>query len=139
MHADPAPARASFNPLDYSLAELQKAIIALIGFLGLAAFFLIKTDFSPALVPAVQALVPPAFAVVAVFLATNHTPADLQKALIGFATASYGVFEVLSNHKVDPGTVETIAVLIGYLATFVGVIWAKGAQKPPIDDQRHPS
>ena len=108
----------SLNPLKYSLAEIQKALIALVGFLGFAAYFLVKTDFSPDLVPALQALVPAGFAVIAVFAATQTSEADVKKALIGFISAGVGVFQALGQRDVHPETVETLAVMAGYLATF---------------------
>lgn len=111
------------NPFNYSLAELQKALIALIGFLGFAAFYLVNTGFDPGLVPALQALVPTGFAVIAVFAATNHSPADLQKALLGFISAGVGVYEALGDQAIDPSTIQTLGVMAGFIATFIGVYW----------------
>lgn len=108
----------SLNPLDYSLAEIQKALIALFGFLGFAAFYLFNTDFDPGLVPALQALVPTGFAVISVFAATQTSEADVKKALIGFVSAGVGVFEALGQKQINPDTLETLLVMAGYLATF---------------------
>lgn len=123
---DPAlpqlPSRG-LNPFNYSLAELSKALIALIGFLGFAAFYLANTGWDPALVPALQALVPAAIAVGVVFAATNHTPADLQKALLGLISAGVGVWQALGQGEVDPSTIQTLGVMAGYIATFTGVYW----------------
>lgn len=111
------------NPFNYSLGEVQKALIALVGFLAFAVFFLLKTDFDPGLVPALQALVPTGFAVIAVFLATNHTAESLEKALLGFISAGVGVWQYFGD--VEESTVEVLGILAGYLATFIGVYWKK--------------
>lgn len=126
MQSDDKPdglSRQGLNPFNYSLKEVQKALIALVGFLGFAAFYLVNTGWDPALVPALQALVPAAFAVIAVFAATNQTPADLQKALIGFISAGVGVWQALGQGAVDPSTEQTLGVMAGYIATFIGVYW----------------
>lgn len=115
--------RKGLNPLNYSLKEVQKALIALIGFLGFAAFYLVNTGWDPALVPALEALVPAAIAVGVVFAATNHTPADLQKALLGLISAGVGVWNALGQGQVDPSTEQTLVVAAGYIATFIGVYW----------------
>lgn len=116
------------NPFRYSLEEIQKALIALVGFGGFAALFLIQTGFDPGFVPALQALVPAGFAVVAVFAATNLSAVSLEKALLGFISAGVGVYNYFGT--VETTTVETLGVMAGYLATFVAVYWKGNSPGP---------
>jgi hypothetical protein len=112
---------AQFNPFNYSLAEVQKALIALVGFGGFAAVFLFGVDFDPGLVPAIETLVPAAIAVGVAFAAKT----DLRKALFGLVTAGVAVYRFFGN--VDPSTEESLLVLAGYVATFAGVYFRQNA------------
>lgn len=116
------------NPFHYSLAEVQKALIAFVGFAGFTALVLLKTDFDPGLIVALQTLVPAGFAVVAVFAATNFSAASLEKALLGFISAGVGVYQFFGH--VDTSTVETLGVMAGYAATFIGVYWKGNSPGP---------
>ena len=133
------PVRNSLNPLNYSPAEIQKALIALIGFLGFAAYYLFKTDFDPGLVPALQALVPTGFAVVAVFAATQTTEADMKKAIIGFVSACVGVFEALGQKQIHPDTLEALLVTAGLLATFLAVLLKRNQNVVPAPEPPPPT
>lgn len=109
------------NPFKYSLAEVSKALVALVGVVGFAVLYLANTGWDPGLVPALQTLVPPAIAVVAVFAAKNHTADDLNKALLGVIAAGAGVWKYFG--QVDESTIATLGIVAGYIATFVGVYW----------------
>lgn len=106
------------NPLDYSLAEVQKWVVALV-VLGLsAAAFFITAD--PGFNEAAIALTGEVFAVIGVFAAKNHTADDVSKALAqlqGAVLSVVGYFVV-----VDPNTVEKLTVLVG-AAVAVYAVW----------------
>lgn len=125
MSPENTSARNPFNPFSYSLAELAKMLVAAIGFVGFAIFYLANTGWSPDLIPAIQALVPTGLAVIVVFLASNHTAVDLNKALMGLVTAAYGVFHALP--QIHPPPIESVAVIVGYISTFIGVAWARNS------------
>lgn len=111
------------NPFNYSVAELSKTIVALIGFVGFVLLSFLT--FDPSLVQAVELLVP-AFATVAlVFASTNHTPYDLNKALQGLVAAVITVVSYFTTVPAD--TANKIAMAVGALVVVVGVYW-KGNQ-----------
>lgn len=107
------------NPFNYSVAEISKTIVALIGFVGFVLLTFIT--FDPSLIQAVELLVP-AFATVGLtFAATNHTPADLNKACQGALAAIVTVVSYF--HTVPADTTNKIAMAIGALVVVVGVYW----------------
>jgi hypothetical protein len=114
------------NPFDYSLSELRKAIVSVI-YLGGMVAALILTGYDPGFTEALIALVGPVFGVVGVFLAKNHSPDDLQKALEQVKAAALtcvGYFVVI------PTSTETkLVILIGSVAAAYGVYYRTNA--PP--------
>jgi chromate transport protein ChrA len=114
------------NPLKYSLAEVQKAIISLLFLAGGAVGLFVATK--PGFVEACVALVGPVFAAIGVFAAKNHTADDLQKALEqlkGAALAIVGYFTV-----VPTTTGERITALIGAVVSVFAVYWKHN--EPPV-------
>lgn len=109
------------NPFKYSLSELSKTLVALVGLAGYVA--LIFVTFNPDLVHAVELLVPAVFAVGATFTATNHTPADLQKAIMGAVGAVVSV--VTYFHSVPADVTNKIGMAVGALVVIIGIYWAR--------------
>lgn len=119
----------ALNPFRYSLAELSKAIIALVGFGGYTATIFFVVD--PGLIGAVQALVVPGVGLVAIFAVGNHTGSEYNKAIVAFITAAITVSQYFA--KLSPSTEGKLFVAAGALATVLGVLFKGGA---PITDIR---
>lgn len=98
----------AFNPLNYSLSEVQKAVVQLITFLVLLATFFIV--FDPALGPALIAVAVAVFGVIAVFASANATVADATKAVQSLAASVIAVVALFDT--VPTSTGEKIASLI---------------------------
>lgn len=115
---------AQLNPFNYSLAEVQKALIALIFFAGYTAALFIVVQ--PGLVVAIAAIVPPAFGVAMVFVNGNHDLAAFNKA----ATAlQYAVITVVNYFAVVPAsTTNKIEIAVGALGGVVAVFWKSNAR-----------
>lgn len=111
----------SLNPFDYSLGELKAAIFAFVYlvFAILMLFIIPPAGFENA----VLAVVPALFAVVSVFSATEHSTADLQKALeaLKAAVASATMFYVAVPASVS----NAITMLITGVVMAIGVAWAR--------------
>jgi glucose uptake protein GlcU len=104
-----------------NLSEYAKAAVALIGLVGYVLLTFIT--FDPSLVTAVQLLVPAAVGVVLVWGAKNHTPDDLNKALMALASAAITVVSYFTTVPAD--TANKIGMAIGALCVVVGVYWAR--------------
>ena len=110
------------NPFNYSLKELSAAIIAGL-YLIFAIAMLVFGNIPLGLEEAVIALVGPSFGLVEVFLATEHSTGDLQKALEALkATAITAISFVL---VVPASTQEHLTMLVAGIVMFVGVLWAR--------------
>lgn len=107
------------NPLNYGLAEVSKALVALIGFIGYV--LAIYLTFDPNLITSIQLLVPAAVAVIVVFAAKNHSPDDLQKAVSGLVAAALTVVNYF--HTLNASETNKILVAAGALVTIVAVYW----------------
>jgi len=119
MSPEPVLPSRGLNPFNYSVAEISKTLVALIGFVGFTVLTFVT--FDPSLVQAVQLLVP-AFATVGLtFAATNHTPADLNKAVQGALAAVVTVVSYFATVPAD--TTNKIAMALGALVTVVGIYW----------------
>ena len=107
------------NPFQYKPAELRKLIVSLL--FAVAAVVGLFVTLDPTFVEACAALVGPIFAVIGVFGATDHTAAELQKALEqlkGAGLTVVGYFTV-----VPPSTEARISTLIVAVASVFGVYW----------------
>lgn len=111
------------NPFRYSLAELSKALIALIAFLGYGATLFVVVE--PGLIEAIQGLVVPGIGVVAVFAVGNHTASEYNKAILALITAGITVANYFA--KVTPSTENKLIVAAGALATVIAVLFKGGA------------
>lgn len=106
------------NPFNYSLAELSKALIALIGFAGYTVTIFVVVD--PGLIGAVSALVVPGIGLGAIFAVGNHTGSEYNKAIVAFLTAAITVSQYFT--KLAPATENKLFVAAGALATVLGVL-----------------
>jgi hypothetical protein len=111
------------NPFRFSLAELSKVLIALIGFAGYTVTLFVVVD--PGLIGAVQALVVPGIGLVAIFAVGNHTASEYNKAIVAFITAAITVSQYFA--KISPSTENKLFVAAGALATVLGVLLKGGA------------
>ena len=117
----------SLNPFRFSLAELSKALIALIGFAGYVVTIFVVVD--PGLIGAIQALVVPGIGVVAVFAVGNHSASEYNKAIVAFITAAITVSQYFT--KISPSLENKLFVAAGALATVLGIL-LKGNKTAPI-------
>lgn len=108
----------------FSLAESRKAVVAAIYF-GFAIVMLVGVVPHVGFQHAVLALVGPTYAVVGVFLAKNHTPDDLQKALEALKAAFTTAITFYIAVPASIGNVMTM--LITGIVMAVGVYWARNA------------
>ena len=99
---------SAFNPFNYSLEEVQKAVVQLITFLVLLATFFIV--FDPALGPALIAVAVAVFGVITVFASPNVSESDATKAVQSLAASVIGVVGLFGT--VPTSTGEKIASLI---------------------------
>lgn len=106
----------------YSLPETRKTVVAglyLIFSVVMLAGFVPHVGFQEA----VLAVVGPLYSVIGVFLAKNHDPADLQKALEALKAA---FMTAISFYVAVPeATNEAVTLLIGGVVMAVGVYWAR--------------
>lgn len=110
----------------YSLAECQKAIVAAI-YLVFAVVMLAGVVPHVGFEEAVIAVIGPTFGVVEVFLTTNHSAADLQKALEALKAAA---MTAVGFYVATPANTEqVIGMLITGIVMAVGVYWARN-RKP---------
>jgi hypothetical protein len=110
---------AALNPFNYSLAELSKAITALIFFGGYVAAMFIFVP--PGFIVAVAAVVPPAFGVVMVFVKQNHEAGAFNKALEQLRSAVLTV--VVYFVAVPASTQNKIIMAVGAFASVITVLW----------------
>jgi hypothetical protein len=122
---------AALNPFNYSLAELSKAITALIFFIGYVVTLFIFVP--PGLIVAIAAVVPPAFGVVMVFVKGNHDADAFNKAVVQLQTAVTTI--VVYFVAVPASTTNKITMAIGALASVVAVLWKANA---PIESPAEP-
>lgn len=111
------------NPFNYSLAELSKALIALIFFGGYVVTLFIFVP--PGLIVAIAAVVPPAFGVVMVFVKGNHDADLFNKALVQLQTAVTTV--VVYFIAVPASTTNKITLAVGAFVSVVAVLWKANA------------
>lgn len=108
----------------HSLSETRKTVVAglyLLFSVVMLAGFVPHVGFQEA----VLAVVGPAYGVVGVFLAKNHDPADLQKALEALKAA---LMTAISFYVAVPeATNESVTLLITGIVMAVGVYWTRNA------------
>jgi hypothetical protein len=103
-----------------SLSNAQKAAVAAVGLLG-AILALVIPGYDLNFTQTVVALVGPVFGVIGVFVAKNHTPEDLGKALAALQAAALAVAGYFV--EVPASTGMKITVLIGAVVAVVAVWW----------------
>lgn len=109
----------------YTLAEAQKAVVALVvAAVTLTGYFVV---FDPGFNEAAVAATVAVFNVLGVFLATNHTAADAQKAVSALAASALGLVGFFTT--VDPGTTE---ITLGVLAALANVYAVYKARNEPV-------
>lgn len=111
---------STLNPFNYSLAELQKTIIAGIGLVAYAASLFFFVD--PGLVTAIVALVPPVFTVIGVFMKPNHTGDEFNKAFVALLGAAFTTATYLSIN-IDVSTQNKLLTMAGTAAVLLGVVF----------------
>lgn len=107
------------NPLRYSLSEISKALVALVGLVGYVLSIYLTID--PGLITSLELLVPAVVAVIAVFAAKNQTPDDLQKTVFGLVAAAVTVVTYLDRAHVDKW--NKLLTAIGSAVVMFGVYW----------------
>lgn len=115
------------NPLNYSLAEMQKAVVQLITFLVLLATFFIV--FDPALGPALIAVAVAVFGVIAVFSSPNVSESDATKAVQSLAASIIGVVGLFGTVPTTTG--EKIASLVALAIPPILVFIRANQKKDP--------
>lgn len=100
-----------------NLSEYSKAIVAIIGLVGYVLLTFIT--FDPTLIQAVQLLVPAAVLVVVTWGSKNHTPDDLNKAMMAFVSAAITVVSYF--HTVPADTANKIGMAVGALVIVLGI------------------
>jgi hypothetical protein len=116
----------------YTVDQARKAVIAFIG--GLILLVAMFVTFPIGFDEALGVVLAQGFAVLGVFLAKNHTPDDLTKALqqlAGGVVALVALFET-----VDPNTLETIIAIVGEFGLFYAVFHASN---DPRANRNHPN
>ena len=111
------------NPLNYSLAEISKALIALVGLAGYVV--LLFVTFDPSLIQSIELLIPAVFAVIGTFAAKNHSTDDLQKALMAAIGAIISIVSYF--HTVPADTANKIGLVVGAIVIIVGIYWKANA------------
>lgn len=104
----------------YTLAEVQKFLIALAGLIiaGVAMFITLDPSFQAAVETLLIALI----GVVSVFAVPNPTQDDVYKALSAFVSAAIAVIQFY--HTVPSSTTTKVIALV-YAFAVVYVIWRK--------------
>lgn len=111
------------NPFHYSLAQVQKALVALVvAGVAIAGYFVV---FDPGFQQAATLVVTQVFAVIAVFATTNHTAADVQKAVMALLGGVLGLVALFTT--VDPNTAETVGGIVLAVLQVYGVFKTSNA------------
>lgn len=133
------------NTSAYKLEEIQKTVVALlVAALSLLAYFI---AFEPGLDEAIILTVEAAFGVAAVFLSTNYTVADVDKAVKALLTSGITLASFFTTVAPDSG--ELIIAVAAALVQVLGVYFVpnQGRTAPggsilsaaPSADAAHPA
>lgn len=117
------------NPFSYSLAEVQKAVVALVSAAVILTGLFIWLD--PGTEPAILMVVTALFGVIGVFAESNATEQDVSKALKALSGAILTLVALYTT--VSPDTGELIGSLIALLVP-VGFTWLKRNEPVGLDD-----
>jgi hypothetical protein len=109
--------KPSANPFAYRLEEIRKTVVALVvAVFAVAAFYI---GFDPGFEEALVVTIEAAFGVVAVFLSTNYTAADVDKAVKALLTSGITLISFFTT--VAPETGELVVAIAAVLVQFLGV------------------